>query len=169
MFPGVVGEGDTEALIQLGLVRRVGLGERLADAAKVAGQAVEVGRAEPVQRECVPIASDVDCGGGSGNGPAFVYGFVKVVGSDIYDLDRDNDGYGLRLSSSRSPVSVTFAGIGAGIGSRRSVRRRSALLVYEYRRATVGGRSGTPACGRARWASTPALLGGAVGTGRVRR
>lgn len=44
--------------------------------------------------ECVPIASDVDCGGGSGNGPAYVYGVVKVIGSDIYDLDRDNDGYG---------------------------------------------------------------------------
>ena len=44
--------------------------------------------------ECVPIDSDVDCGGGSGNGPSYVYGVVKVVGSDIYDLDRDNDGYG---------------------------------------------------------------------------
>lgn len=43
---------------------------------------------------CVPIASDVDCGGGSGNGPAYVYGTVKVTGSDIYDLDRDGDGYG---------------------------------------------------------------------------
>lgn len=43
---------------------------------------------------CVPIASDVDCAGGSGNGPAYVSGIVKVIGSDIYDLDRDNDGYG---------------------------------------------------------------------------
>ncbi|WP_425434205.1 G5 domain-containing protein [Nocardioides terrae] len=43
---------------------------------------------------CVPIASDVDCGGGSGNGPAYVYGVVRVVGVDIYDLDRDSDGYG---------------------------------------------------------------------------
>lgn len=43
---------------------------------------------------CVPIASDVDCAGGSGNGPAYVTGPVKVIGSDIYDLDRDNDGYG---------------------------------------------------------------------------
>jgi hypothetical protein len=41
---------------------------------------------------CVPIASDVDCAGGSGNGPAFVRGPVRVVGSDIYDLDRDGDG-----------------------------------------------------------------------------
>lgn len=43
---------------------------------------------------CVPVASDVDCGGGSGNGPAYVYGTVRVVGSDIYELDYDGDGYG---------------------------------------------------------------------------
>jgi hypothetical protein len=43
---------------------------------------------------CVPIASDVDCGGGSGNGPAYQYGSVQVVGSDVYDLDADGDGYG---------------------------------------------------------------------------
>ncbi|GAA2533450.1 hypothetical protein GCM10010201_36090 [Pilimelia columellifera subsp. columellifera] len=43
---------------------------------------------------CVPIASDVDCAGGSGNGPAYVSGPVKVTGNDIYDLDRDGDGYG---------------------------------------------------------------------------
>lgn len=43
---------------------------------------------------CVPIASDVDCQGGSGNGPAYVQGPVQVVGTDIYDLDRDNDGIG---------------------------------------------------------------------------
>jgi hypothetical protein len=41
---------------------------------------------------CVPIASDVDCDGGSGNGPAYVRGPVSVVGYDIYDLDRDGDG-----------------------------------------------------------------------------
>lgn len=41
---------------------------------------------------CVPIASDVDCAGGSGNGPAYVRGPVRVVGADIYDLDRDGDG-----------------------------------------------------------------------------
>ena len=41
---------------------------------------------------CVPIASDVDCAGGSGNGPAYVRGPVYVVGPDEYDLDRDGDG-----------------------------------------------------------------------------
>jgi resuscitation-promoting factor RpfB len=43
---------------------------------------------------CVPIASDVDCAGGSGNGPAYVTGPVTVTGTDIYDLDRDGDGIG---------------------------------------------------------------------------
>ncbi len=43
---------------------------------------------------CVPIASDVDCAGGGGNGPAYVSGPVRVVGSDIYGLDRDGDGVG---------------------------------------------------------------------------
>lgn len=41
---------------------------------------------------CVPVASDVDCAGGSGNGPAYVRGPVYILGSDIYGLDRDGDG-----------------------------------------------------------------------------
>lgn len=47
---------------------------------------------------CVPIASDVDCEGGSGDGPAYVQGPVRVVGSDIYDLDSDGDGFGCEAS-----------------------------------------------------------------------
>jgi resuscitation-promoting factor RpfB len=43
---------------------------------------------------CVPIASDVDCAGGSGNGPAYVTGPVTVIGTDIYGLDSDGDGIG---------------------------------------------------------------------------
>lgn len=43
---------------------------------------------------CVPIASDVDCASGSGNGPAYTSGPVYVIGSDIYGLDRDGDGVG---------------------------------------------------------------------------
>ncbi len=41
---------------------------------------------------CVPVASDVDCAGGNGNGPAYLTGTAKVVGSDIYRLDGDHDG-----------------------------------------------------------------------------
>lgn len=43
---------------------------------------------------CVPIASDVDCAGGTGNGPAYVAGPVRVVGVDIYGLDADGNGWG---------------------------------------------------------------------------
>ena len=47
---------------------------------------------------CVPIASDVDCAGGSGNGPAYFSGPARVVGSDIYRLDADHDGYAREAS-----------------------------------------------------------------------
>lgn len=43
---------------------------------------------------CVPIASDVDCAGGRGNGPAYVRGPVRVIGPDVYRLDGDGDGIG---------------------------------------------------------------------------
>jgi len=47
---------------------------------------------DPNYSGCVPKASDVDCAGGSGNGPAYVSGPVRVIVSDIYGLDRDGDG-----------------------------------------------------------------------------
>jgi hypothetical protein len=49
---------------------------------------------DPNYTGCVPIASDVDCAGGSGNGPAYVAGPVEVIGTDIYRLDADHDGTG---------------------------------------------------------------------------
>lgn len=42
---------------------------------------------------CVPIDSDVDCGGGSGNGPSYFDGVARVVGPDVYKLDGDGDGW----------------------------------------------------------------------------
>lgn len=57
-----------------------------------APQAPAGGGCDPNYSGCVPIASDVDCAGGSGNGPAYVQGPVTVIGNDIYDLDRDGDG-----------------------------------------------------------------------------
>ena len=36
----------------------------------------------------------LDCVGGEGNGPAYVTGPVRVIGTDVYDLDRDGDGLG---------------------------------------------------------------------------
>ena len=47
---------------------------------------------DPNYSGCVPVDSDVDCAGGSGNGPSYVEGPVQVIGSDIYGLDRDGDG-----------------------------------------------------------------------------
>jgi len=62
--------------------------------APVAAPAPAASTCDPNYGGCVPIASDVDCAGGSGNGPAYVDGIVAVIGSDIYDLDRDNNGFG---------------------------------------------------------------------------
>lgn len=47
---------------------------------------------DPNYSGCVPIASDVDCAGGGGNGPAYVTGPITVIGTDIYELDGDGDG-----------------------------------------------------------------------------
>ena len=64
-------------------------------AAPPPNQVVDTGGCDPnYTGGCVPVASDVDCAGGSGNGPAYVAGPVDVVGADIYDLDRDSDGLG---------------------------------------------------------------------------
>jgi hypothetical protein len=49
---------------------------------------------DPNYSGCVPIASDVDCAGGKGNGPAYVKGPVKIIRKDIYGLDKDRDGIG---------------------------------------------------------------------------
>ncbi len=63
-------------------------------AAKQAAPAAPSGCDPNYAWACVPIASDVDCAGGKGNGPAYVRGPVKVIGSDIYGLDSDGDGIG---------------------------------------------------------------------------
>lgn len=47
-----------------------------------------------LQRHLRPVASDVDRAGNDGNGPVYVEGPVRVIGDDIYDLDRDGDGIG---------------------------------------------------------------------------
>lgn len=49
---------------------------------------------DPNYSGCVPIADDVDCAGGKGDGPAYVRGPVRVIGTDIYKLDADKDGIG---------------------------------------------------------------------------
>lgn len=59
----------------------------------LAGQALAQ-ECDPNYTPCVPVASDVDCAAGSGNGPAYVRGPVRVIGRDVYGLDRDGDGVG---------------------------------------------------------------------------
>jgi hypothetical protein len=51
-------------------------------------------KCDPNYSPCVPIASDVDCADGPGDGPAYVRGPVRVIGKDIYRLDRDGNGIG---------------------------------------------------------------------------
>jgi hypothetical protein len=48
------------------------------------------------QGTCIPAdVSDADCAGGSGNGPYYVQEKnIRVVGQDVFDLDRDGDGIG---------------------------------------------------------------------------
>jgi Excalibur calcium-binding domain len=48
---------------------------------------------------CIPPGPDVDCAGGSGDGPRYVNGPVYVEGSDPYGLDSDGDGVGCEDSS----------------------------------------------------------------------
>jgi resuscitation-promoting factor RpfB len=43
---------------------------------------------------CIPPGPDVDCLGGTGDGPRFVSGPVRVTGSDPYGLDGDGNGIG---------------------------------------------------------------------------
>jgi hypothetical protein len=48
----------------------------------------------PGYSPCIAPGSDVDCAGGSGNGPRYVHGPIRVTGSDPYGLDSDHDGIG---------------------------------------------------------------------------
>jgi hypothetical protein len=41
-----------------------------------------------------PNAVDYDCAGGSGNGPRYVQGPIRVRPPDPFDLDREGDGWG---------------------------------------------------------------------------
>jgi PASTA domain len=41
-----------------------------------------------------PAVEDYDCAGGSGNGPTYVEGPIRVRPPDPFDLDREGDGWG---------------------------------------------------------------------------
>jgi hypothetical protein len=43
----------------------------------------------------IPFLQDYDCAGGSGDGPYYVHGTVRVTGNDVYyGLDTNHNGYG---------------------------------------------------------------------------
>jgi hypothetical protein len=52
---------------------------------------------------CVPIASDVDCKSGGGDGPAYIDYPVQVIGEDVYDLDREGTGIGCENETGSGP------------------------------------------------------------------
>ncbi len=67
---------------------------RSARVATTAGPTADSG-CHPSYSGCVPVASDVDCAGGSGNGPAYTSAKnIPVTGPDEYGLDNDGNGLG---------------------------------------------------------------------------
>ncbi|MBM7492600.1 pyruvate/2-oxoglutarate dehydrogenase complex dihydrolipoamide acyltransferase (E2) component [Micromonospora luteifusca] len=74
------------------LVRSTVTKQAVAQVVAVGTKKPQSSKCDPNYSGCVPIVSDVDCAGGSGNGPAYVNGPIRVIGDDIYDLDRDGDG-----------------------------------------------------------------------------
>ena len=52
---------------------------------------------------CVPIATDVDCASGDGDGPVFIDYPVQVLGEDAYDLDREGTGIGCENETGSGP------------------------------------------------------------------
>ncbi len=97
-----VGEGEPVKRSLAVLVTGAGvLG--IAGSGVPSSSAAEHPRASAAAKKCHPnykgrclkrSASDYDCAGGSGNGPYYVRGPVRVVGADPFDLDRDGDGIG---------------------------------------------------------------------------
>ena len=65
-----------------------------AAAAAAAPPTTTAANCTPGYDPCIPPGADVDCAGGSGNGPRYVQGPVTVTGNDPYGLDRDHDGTG---------------------------------------------------------------------------
>lgn len=80
------------------LVTAGALAMLLALSAMPAASAVQPARrCTPGYSPCIPLKpSDVDCYGGSGNGPRYTRAGVvyTVRGADRYGLDTDNDGKG---------------------------------------------------------------------------
>lgn len=81
------------SLLALAVVKALQRGaENLAEGQALPAARVAHGCDARYMGHCVPIASDVDCEGGDGNGPGYVSGPFLYGGNDAYGLDRDNDG-----------------------------------------------------------------------------
>jgi hypothetical protein len=76
------------------MLYRAGLAVLLAGVVAAVASPAEAKRCDPAYRgACLkPNVSDYDCAGGSGNGPYYVRGPIRVVGYDHYRLDADGDG-----------------------------------------------------------------------------
>jgi resuscitation-promoting factor RpfB len=73
-------------------------------AAEAQEDPVDTGDCDPnYEGACVPIASDVDCAGGKGNGPAYVRGPVQVVGRTSTDWTPTTTG----SAASSPPAALT--------------------------------------------------------------
>lgn len=84
----------------------------------LAGLVWSLGGASPAEAQscdgnyadgCVPIDTDVDCAGGTGDGPSYFSGVARVVGSDVYGLDRDSDGYACEPAGFVPPAAAQSA------------------------------------------------------------
>ena len=84
-------EAKRLALAERRAAKRAAAEKRRAERERAEAEPEAPSGCDPNYSGCVPIASDVDCEGGSGDGPAYT-GVVTVVGSDIYGLDSDSDG-----------------------------------------------------------------------------
>ena len=91
----------------------------------------------------MPIASDVDCKGGSGNGPAYVAGPVRVTGDDIYDLDRTGTA---SAASSVAAVDADVVVVGAGLAGLVATAEladagRRVVVVDQEPETSLGGQA----------------------------
>lgn len=97
---------DNQPVVHQDLIKKVPVAEAETSVPEKAIVAPAVQKTEPkkdirFERNCHlsysgclnPNAIDYDCEGGSGNGPYYT-GLVQVLGPDVFDLDRDNNGWG---------------------------------------------------------------------------
>lgn len=96
---------------------------------------------------CVPIDTDVDCLGGSGDGPSYFAGPAQVVGTDIYGLDADNDGYACEPAGFVAPQSVVSGSVVAQSVVAQSVAPQPVAVTVAAAASAAAAVSGHTSCG----------------------